>query len=76
MAEQKERAEKPAEKARLIKCEGPVGNNGASFYRIQREKGGHLDIGPGAILIVGEQINQKEAEQLLAATSWKFSEVK
>lgn len=75
MAEQKERAERPAEKAKRIKCEGPVGSNGASVFRLPKQKGS-LDIYPGQVLTIGNEITKEEAEQLLTATSWKFSEVK
>ena len=80
MSEQKERiqksAEKPAEKVRKIKCEGPIHEtNGASIFRLQKQRGS-LDIYPGQILTIGNEITKDEAEQLLAATSWKFSEVK
>jgi hypothetical protein len=58
-----------------ILCEGPVGQNGAQLFRLSRNKK-PLDIYPGQLLTVGEEISPAEAELLLNSTTWRFQEVK
>lgn len=65
-------------KNKKIICNGPVDEtNGAFIFRLPREGNKEdLDIYEGQVLTVGEEITQKEADQLLSASTWNFSEVK
>lgn len=67
--------EKKPKENQKIKCEGPIDSmNGASFYRFQKKEA-VIDIFPGQILKVGEDITASEAKELLEGITWKFSEV-
>lgn len=77
MANKESKFEKELLLNRKIICEGPVSkDNGALIFRLPRERKQSLDIYKGQVLTVGEEITPDEAEFLLAATTWKFEEVK
>jgi putative AlgH/UPF0301 family transcriptional regulator len=63
---------------RKIICKGPVDkNNGAIIFRLpsERKDGKDFDIVKGQTLVVGTDISEEVAEQLLDSKTWKFEEV-
>lgn len=78
MAE-KIQTEKKAAVQRKIVCKGPKDReNGAQALRVQvgAKKGNTLDIYEGQTLVVGRDIPEETAGNLLQMDSWKFEEVK
>lgn len=77
MAESKLDKKVPAQ--RKIVCKGPKDkDSGAVALRIQTEKKKDetMDIYEGQTLIVGRDIPEDTADNLLQMDSWKFEEVK
>ena len=77
MAEKNESKEKQTTERKII-CKGPVDkNNGAIIFRLppERKDGKDFDIVKGQTLVVGTDISEKTANQLLDSKSWKFEEV-
>lgn len=77
MAEKNESKEKQTTERKII-CKGPVDkNNGAIIFRLppERKDGKDFDIVKGQTLVVGTDISEEVANQLLNSKSWKFEEV-
>lgn len=77
MAEKNESKAKQTTERKII-CKGPVDkNNGAIIFRLppERKDGKPFDIMQGQTLVVGSDISEETADQLLNSKSWKFEEV-
>lgn len=77
MAESKLDKKVPAQ--RKIVCKGPKDkDSGAEALRIQtgKKKDETMDIYKGQTLVVGRDVPEETAENLLQMHSWKFEEVK
>ena len=77
MAEKNESKTKQTTERKII-CKGPVDkNNGAVIFRLppERKGGKEFDIVKDQTLVVGTDISEEVANQLLNSKSWKFEEV-
>jgi putative AlgH/UPF0301 family transcriptional regulator len=77
LAEKNESKAKQTTERKII-CKGPVDkNNGAIIFRLppERKGGKEFDIVKGQTLVVGSDISEETANQLLSSKTWKFEEV-